>query len=296
MIKDVQYTWAVDENGSPVHIDDAVKGISYFCPGCESKFTLKDSGKTGPGSKRKHYSHSSNANCSGESYLHKMFIKRVAALLEEYQSEGKALEVNWTCRECHSDYSKHNFNILAKTARIESEYPLEGYRPDIALLDAEGKVIGAIEIVYKHEPEEGVLGCYKKLGITMIQINLFFEVDLDRVEQKIIRPDIVNLCLNQKCSNFSNHETGRKLLYSEVPCPRCGNPARTCQVEANSVFGAIPTAYTDGEIKSAQAEGVRFIVKDNQLRVTCPHCSPRKIKVTPKITIPNYRGRRSPLL
>jgi len=294
MIKDIQYTWAIDENEKPIHIDDAEKGGSYFCPGCKSKFILRDSGKTGPGSRRKHFSHTSDAICSGESYLHNAFIKRVFALLEEYRAEGKALNVYWTCNACSKQYSE--FNLLAKTAKIETEYPLEGYRPDIALLDEEGKVIAAIEIVYTHEPEEGVLLSYKKLGITLIQINVFFEDDLDRVEEKIIRPNIVNLCLNHNCPNFSNHEAGRKLLFSEVTCQRCGNPVRTCQVEANSVFGAIPADLTDSEIRSAQAEGVRFIVKDKRLRVTCPHCVPRKIKVIPTFTPPRGRGRRGPRL
>jgi len=295
MVKDILYEWALDENDNPLHINDAIKGQAYYCPGCRGEFILRKSGNTGKWSKRPHFAHKNpNPNCTGESYLHNAFIKRVAAFLEVYRTEEKALNINWTCNACSQKYT--DFNLLAKTARIEPEYPFEGYRPDIALLDADGKVIGAIEIVYKHEPEEGVLGCYKKHGITMIQINVFFEDDLDRVEEKIIRPNIVNLCLNHKCSNFSNHEAGRKLLYSEVACPRCGNPARTCQVVANSVFGAIPTAYTDGEIKSAQAEGVRFIVKDKQLRVTCPHCTPGKIKVIPKITVPNYKGRRSPRL
>lgn len=294
MIKDVQYKWAVDENGNPVHISNAVKGGSYFCPGCESKFTLKDSGKTGPRSKRKHFSHGSDAKCSGESYLHNTFIKRTYALLEEYRAEGKALTINWTCTACSKPYS--DFNLLVKTARIETEYPLEGYRPDIALLDAEGKVIAAVEIVYTHEPEEGVLLCYKKHGITLIQINIFFEDDLDRVEEKIIRPNIVNLCLNHKCPNFGNHEAGRKLIVSEVTCQRCGNPVRGPQVEANSVFGAIPAALTEGEIKTAQSEGVRFVVKKKRLRVICPHCKPTKIKVIPTFTPPRYRGRRGPRL
>ena len=81
-----------------------------------------------------------------------MFIKRVDALLEDYRSEGKALNINWTCNARSKHYTE--FNLLAKTAKIEPEYPLEGYRPDIALLDPEGRVIGAIEIVYTHEPAE----------------------------------------------------------------------------------------------------------------------------------------------
>ncbi len=42
------------------------------------------------------------------------------------------------------------------------------------------------------------------------------EEDLNRVEEKITNPDIVNLCLNSKCSNFRNHKAGRKLIGSII--------------------------------------------------------------------------------
>lgn len=55
-------------------------------------------------------------------------------------------------------------------------------RPDIALLDVEGSVIAAIEIVVTHEPEEDVLRYYERNGITLKQINLFSEEDLKKLD------------------------------------------------------------------------------------------------------------------
>ena len=202
MTKEILYTSALDENGNTIYINDAEKGRTYYCPICKGKFILRKSGKTGKGSRRPHFAHNNlTTNCTPEGVLHYSFKKLLIDLLERYRSESKPLIVNWKCNTCSVDYSKSKLktNLLAKTATIKEEYNLKVCQPDIALLDPEGEVVAAIEIVVTHEPEENVLRYYERKGITLIQINLFSEDDLYKVEEKITNPDVVNFCLNPKC-------------------------------------------------------------------------------------------------
>lgn len=297
MKKEILYTSALDENGNTILINDAEKGRTYYCPECKGKFILRKSGKTGKGSKRPHFAHNNlTTNCTPEGVLHYSFKKLLIDLLERYRSEGKTLKVNWICRACSIDYSKTNLkaNLLAKTATIKEECNLNICQPDIALLDPEGEVMAAIEIVVTHEPEENALRYYEKNGITLIQINLFSEEDLYKVEEKITNPDVVNFCLNSKCQNFRNHESGRKLIVVDKKCKRYQHPMRTCYVEANSVFGAIKTNYlTENEMKLAKSGGVRLKIrevkstKEKHLVISCMECE----NIDEKIRFNNKRIR-----
>jgi len=297
MVKDILYSWALDENDNPIHINVAEKEGTFYCPGCKGEFILRKSGKTGKWSKRPHFAHKNpTTNCTGESYLHNTFKKSLVRLLERYKAENKALIINWNCKTCSAKYEG---DLLITTPAIREEYDLKVCRPDIALLGADGKVMAAVEIVFTHEPEENVLQYYKTNGISLIQINLFFIEDLDRVEEKIINPDIVNFCRNPKCPNLRYDEAGRNLIVSDIECKRCHHPMHTCHVEVNSVFGKLPVALTEAEIRSAQSEGVRFIISEDKttkkkhLGIRCPHCMPTKIKVRPVIKRPMRRDKRN---
>ncbi len=284
MVRELSYPYGSDESGELIHAEDASKGRTYYCPDpkCKSKFILKQRG-TGPHSKASHFAHPTDTTCTPDRYLHNTFIRLLSGLLESYRSEAKPLKVNWICNWCLTDYSKNkiNFNLLAKTTTIKVEHPLEGCQPDIALLDVEGKVIAAIEIVYTHKPEDNALNYYKSKGITLIQINLSSFEDLFNVEEKITNPDIVNYCVVNRCQNFKNHEVGRRLVVSDIKCKSCGYPKRTFHVESNSVFGAIiPPTYTENELKEAESKGVLYYVQKermgNRLIIRCLNCE--KIK------------------
>jgi len=166
------------------------------------------------------------------------------------------------------------------------------------LLDSEGEVLAAIEIVVTHEPEENVLRYYERNAITLIQINLFSEEDLYKVEEKIANPDVVNFCLNLNCPNFLNHEAKRKLIVANTTCKRSKHPMRACHVEADSVFGAIGTSIlTENELKSAYRQGVRFKIREDKAtkkkiyEIICMECE--RIKEAKRAYMKRLRSRRS---
>ena len=71
---------------------------------------------------------------------------------------------------------------------------MEKCRPDIALLNHDGKVFAAIEIVVTHKPEEFAIAYYKKNQIALIRIELRSETDLDIIIAKINVPTSVDYC------------------------------------------------------------------------------------------------------
>ncbi len=262
MVKEILYTTAVDKNGNFIHIDNAEKGINYYCPVCKKEFILRKSGKTGKGSKRPHFAHNElTPNCTPEGVLHYSFKKMLINLLEKYQAENKQLILNWNCDSC--DY-KNSGNLLEIVTFIKEEYTLEVCRPDIALLDDEENAFAVIEIVVTHKPEESVLQYYKENKIVLIQINLSPEDDL-RVEEKITNPDIVGFCLSPTCQNCDKYKINRKIHVHPVQCGRCLNPIEKYYIEIDSVFGKqVSSNFTENEINLLRSKLKNIEIKINQ--------------------------------
>ena len=292
MQQELLYTTALDANGNLVNVDIAQKGNQYFCPTCKNKFILRKSGRTGKGSKRAHFAHNNlTPNCTPEGVLHFSFKKLLIGLLNRYNLENKVLNVNWKCNKCFVDYSQVSIqrNLLRKVASIEEEYDLKVCRPDIALLNNEGKIIGVIEIVVTHEPEDNAIQYYRENGITLIQINLTSNEDLLKVEERISNPDVVNYCINPKCSNLSNHSVNRNLRIGIVNCKSCRQRVKIFQLNEESIFGKLATRIlTENELKIVEAKGVLLEVKyDKRLGVKyhivkCQSCELRKKQMRSK--------------
>lgn len=254
MNKEILYTTAVDESGNLIHIDNAEKGINYYCPNpvCKKEFILRKSGKTGKGSKRPHFAHNElTPNCTPEGVLHYSFKKMLINLLEKYKAENKPFIFNWHC-DCGY---KNSGNLLEKAILIKEEYTLGECRPDIALLDKEENVLAVIELVDTHKPEESVLQYYKGNKITLMQINLTSEEDLMKVEEKAKNPDIVDLCLSPKCQNRDKYNINREIKYRQFAC-RCFSPNVAFEIDIDSVFGRkISYDFTEDEINLVKTWG-----------------------------------------
>ncbi len=263
MVNEILYSTAVDKNGNLIHIDNAEKGINYYCPMCKKEFILRKSGKTGKGSKRPHFAHNElTPNCTPAGVLHYSFKKMLVDLLEKYKAENKPFLLNWNCDSC--DY-KNSGNLLEKVAFIKEEYTLEACRPDIALLDKEENIFAVIEIVVTHKPEESVLQYYKENKIVLIQINLSSEENLNKVEEKITNPDIVDFCLSPKCQNCDKYRINRKIYVHHDHCARCLRPIEKYHIEIDSVFGKqVSSDFTENEINLVKSKWKNIEIKINK--------------------------------
>ncbi|MGA2506918.1 MAG: competence protein CoiA family protein [Chitinispirillaceae bacterium] len=221
MIKELLHIIAKDENGDPIHINNAIKGINYFCPGCNDEFVLRKSGKSGKGSRRPHFAHKNlTPNCTPEGYLHSSFK---ILLLEKIKSslENKLpIAIYWECIYCRKE---HHTNLLGGVCSVEKEFDMKTCRPDIALLNGKGGIFAVIEIIVSHPPEYNVLSFYKTNNIPLINITLnpLDPVkELENLDAKIQHPTRVDFLSNMTCPSYSQNSAQLKrpsLLFRVDP-------------------------------------------------------------------------------
>ena len=219
-MKELLINFAFDDNNNIVFAKDAIKGVKCKCPECGEELVFKSSGKTGPGSRRPHFAHKGGGglNCTQESMLHSAFKLKTAEIIQGKIASGcKEFIINWKCSGCDKSY-KGNLLYLAKEVKVE--FDLGECRPDIALLDVNGKIVIAIEIVNTHYPEDAVLKYYRDNGIVLVQFNVT-EDDLLDVEGKLHNPDNVSLCLDSKCREFKSTLLNRTVIQRNIECIRC---------------------------------------------------------------------------
>ena len=97
MASQILYTTAVDTHGNLIHVNDAEKGLDYYCPVCQRRFILRKSGKSGPGSRRPHFAHNdSTPNCTPEGVLHHSFKKHLVELIEPRRGSDSLIGSNLT--------------------------------------------------------------------------------------------------------------------------------------------------------------------------------------------------------
>ena len=189
----ILYKFAEDESGNIIHIENAVSGQGYSCPGCKAEMILKN-GQI----RQRHFSHKNVQNCEGggEGYLHETFKKLLVEKIKGNIVERKTLDIRFTCNICNGE---HSFDLLYYVADVKIEHSLDGCRPDLVLLDALGRVLFIIEIIVTHEPENNVIEYCKKNGMVLIKINLDDLNDLENIDNKINRPSEVILFSQMRC-------------------------------------------------------------------------------------------------
>jgi len=183
---EILHKYAEDNDGKIINITNAETGQKYFCPGCKDEFIFKN-GKI----RQKHFSHKSQSqDCggSGEGYLHETFKKMLFNKITENLSKNIPLEIQWKCNVCGYP---HSCNILSGISEIKMEYAFETCRPDLVLINQQGKAPFIIEIVDKHEPENNVIEYCKANNIILIRIKLETIDDLENIDNKIKFPSNV---------------------------------------------------------------------------------------------------------
>lgn len=278
-MKNILYTVAYDKNNILIKASDAEKGNDFYCPVCKGELILRKSGKTGKGSKRPHFAHHKlTPNCNPETALHFSFKNLLSKYLEEHIQSNTPLQFSWKCKYC---YETHSGNLLKKIKSVKLEYSMDKCKPDIALLDKDNNVFAVIEIVVTHKPEEEVLKYYNGKNIILIQINLTSDKDIDELENKISKPDIVHSCFNPKCNKCGYYLNKTKMTIVDGNCWKCNFKMKVAIVEGGREREDIlagPDKFTKQEIEFAKNKGV--IIKEQYsksaneryLANTCGQC------------------------
>lgn len=240
-----------------VHINNASKGEEYRCPNCGVELLLRIS-KIPEGQKyhrRNHFAHKGNAeNHCSESFLHKLFKEKCAELIRARIFNKQDLIYTWQCEICGEE---HKGALVSNAVGIETEYNLGVCHPDIALLDKNGKVLLVIEVVVTHKPESFVLQYYKDNHIVCMQIKVSDFSDCDCIEDKLSRPDKVNICPNPICDKCGEVMHNAKIITVVGDCWQCKHQMTIAMmaVDANIVG---PKDFNNEEIAIARTLGANI--------------------------------------
>ncbi|MCR4659496.1 MAG: competence protein CoiA [Bacteroidales bacterium] len=163
-MKALLYEYAENEQGVFTHIDEAYKGHCYRCIECGEPLIIKEGSK-----KRKHFAHKNNSNCNGESYIHKIWKKRIKDIFYSNSPFIIKYFVGTPCKEettclikktkpdlrCYKSYLKER-DLKQEYDTCEEEVEYKGFVGDLVLSDSKNpdKEPLFIEIDYTHPCDE----------------------------------------------------------------------------------------------------------------------------------------------
>ncbi len=273
--------YAINSSGNLVHIDDARKGNTYTCPSCGANLSLRIS-KIPKGQKYhrpNHFAHKGSVdNRCSESFLHKLFKQRVAEYIRtELDRPNKAIWFEWKCDKCNE---LHKGNLLKKATQVIEELDLQVCRPDIALLDKDGKVVIVIEIVVTHKPAPETLQFYEDNKIACLQIKVSDFSECGKIREKVLHPNAVSVCPNPICKKCGEVMNSAKLIVVTAPCWKCSNAMKIAMIVSNDGnYIHSPKVFTNDEIRKAQMFGVNIknrysqTVRENYWANVCDKCN-----------------------
>lgn len=264
--------YAYDANRNLVHIDNAQKGQKYTCPNCGAELLLKISRipKGQKYHKRNHFAHKgdSDNHCS-ESFLHKLFKERCADLIRSKISTQEELPFGWECGLCSEH---HKGNLVKKAVTVVTEYDLGVCKPDIALLDSNGKVIIVVEVVVTHKPDDSAIQYYKDNKIACLLINVEDFSDCDNIQKKLLHPDSVYiiLCPNPICKKCGRRMNTATMETMNIPCWICGEEIKVAHITTTASFEDLysrslnPYEFNHEELQRALQLGVNMSKKHSR--------------------------------
>ena len=235
MGKKLLHTTGCDEEGRILHINEAEKGGISTCPLCGDRIVARNEGKL----QRPHFAHfkKTEVGCTGESLLLHLFKKEAVASLQSHIDQRQPFFIKWSCPLCNRPYEK---DLLQKVASLSTDIDMEGHRPDITLLDEQGKPLFAIKLLIRRKLTKKTIHFYEEKGIILIQIHLE-ENDWRQAKEKLSSPASVSFCANAECYNFQFYQNSirREYFAQKFKCKKCGKVVDGYMVRNTSALGII---------------------------------------------------------
>ena len=235
MGKKLLHTTGCDEEGRVIHINQAERGGIYTCPLCRERIIVRNEGKA----QRPHFAHfkKTESGCNGETLLFHLFRQKAAELLNERIHRKETFLIHWSCPLCNRIYEK---DMLQKVSSLATDFNIDGYHPDIMLLNEKGQPLFAIHLLFRRRLTQKTLHFYEEKGIILIQVQLE-EDDWMRVEEKLSHPASITFCSNPECYNFQfyQHCIQREYYAQKFKCKKCGKVVDGYMVRNTSALGII---------------------------------------------------------
>ncbi|MEK2288690.1 competence protein CoiA family protein [Vibrio parahaemolyticus] len=189
MMNSVKLGWGIGKDGKYKHIRSVDNGLKCdcVCPDCLQPL-VANQGKV----KRWHFSHASNAECKGESVIHRL-AKQV--ILDAARSR-KALLVSsngGTVYEQDKDGIVHSKEWYAPerqyhVQRAKEEVKLGSQIVDVLCHDSKGNAL-AVEIFYTHKKSDVDVEKFAKNSVEAIEIDVSgipWDVTYEQIEQAVL--------------------------------------------------------------------------------------------------------------
>ena len=159
---EAKLTYGLDENGTLIHVDDAIRGKGCNCvcpdPKCKAKLVAKQGAKN-----KWHFAHDNGADCIGGrmTALHMLAQKII-------QEEKKIRTPRYQGKHIY----RSEKNIVFSEVKLEMQYQEEDVnrRPDCVGIDGDKQLW--IEIKVEHGIDNAKLADIKAHGIMCIEIDL----------------------------------------------------------------------------------------------------------------------------
>lgn len=224
-------------------------------------------------SHRSHFQHKANvSNCTPESVLHLSFKEMLYQKLKNHIISATPFAMEWTCSLCDEN---HTGDLIKKAKDIKLEYNMGFCRPDIALLDAQGRVFAVIEVVVTHFPEERVLQYYKQNNIELILVELDNEESLELLDQSPFLITTSYCPIHAKCKVCKSYKIKKTLMIMSNKCWKCRAKMKVAAVDAK---GRKYNEFDKKDIETARNNGIHIMkqyshtVKKSYMGNTCPKC------------------------
>lgn len=202
--------WALDCNGNPILPENAERHGNYTCPKCLEPLNVRKRGN-GERSRRDHFYHKVDTACRGftphetESYIHKTAKEGIFEILQSCIDKQEPFAILWTCPTCKKQFSG---NLLhhAKSVKIEKQFAdtadgQDHKQPDVSLVDENGNLLVAIEVVYTHDIEPEAWAFFDANNVVVLRLKFESVEELNNLQQKLQNPDSVNVCFNITCKD-----------------------------------------------------------------------------------------------
>jgi len=228
------------------------------------------------GIRRPHFAHKVlSPNCNPETALHNSFANLLCQRINDHLDNNQPLIIEWECQYCGDI---HQRNLLSKTAKAEREFIYGPTRPDIALLNKEGKPLIALEIVVTHYPEDNTEEYYDARNTALIEFHLKSDSDINKVSDPTLKPSKVNRCLNPKCPACGRYQYKKYIFIFNTRCWKCKSPIKVALAAYNIMMIDGPENFNNEELDLARSHGViiknHYSKTDNSeyLANSCNYC------------------------
>ena len=240
-------------HGTLVHVSEVVSGLQSdcLCPVCQTPLIARK------GNRRvHHFAHAIEPTCNPETLLHVLGKWIIRDRIAKSITSGKPIELQWQCSEC----SRYHQKVLTDhVTHVVEEHPLHGIRPDLALLNASGKVTAIIEVVVSHPPEQSVRQYCTQNSIDLIEVGVHDGCSLETLRNEtILNASRVSIpCPKPKCSRCGLRLQERRLYVGNVRCWKCKGLMRVAII--NTEGDTMPPSHmTEQEVACAIAQGAQL--------------------------------------